>query len=86
MKPEPYKKLLRWIDFSDRTAFYLIATVTRLDSQEIKVPQGIGWRKLAEVAPVLTYENQTIIFNKVFSHTREELIKIRRDGTLAKEG
>ena len=86
MKPEPYKKLLRAIDLSDRTAFYLIAIVTRLDAQEIKVPGNIGWRKLAEVAPILTYENQMIIFNKVFSHTREELIKMRQDGTLAKEG
>lgn len=85
-KPCQFKKVLAEIDMSDRTAAYLVAIVTRLNSQMIKVPEGIGWRKLAEVAPVLTYDNQTIIFSKILSCTREELIEMRRAGTLTKEG
>lgn len=81
-----YKEILTEVAISDRTAAYLVAIVTRLDAQEIKVPQGIGWRKLAEVAPILTYDNQTIVFKKVPAYTREELIEMRRNGTLALDG
>ena len=78
MKPEKYKQLLTEITTSERTAFYLAAIVTRLDSQQIKVPQDIGWRKMAEMAPAITYDNQVIIFEKIRQHTREELIEMRR--------
>lgn len=84
-KQDKYREILTEIAISDRTASYLVAIVTRLDSQGIQVPQDIGWRKMAEVAPVLTYENRIIIFNKVRSHTREELIKMRQEGSLTKE-
>lgn len=83
MTREKYKEVLIQIDLSDRTAAYLVATATRLDAQIIKVPAGVGWRKMAEVAPVITYENQAIIFGKVLSHTREELIEMKKSGTLS---
>ena len=82
MTREKFKEVLTQVALSDRTAAYLVAIVTRLDSQGIKVPQGAGWRKMAEVAPVLTYENQAVIFKKVLSCTREELIEMRQAGTL----
>lgn len=84
-KPQKMKSILAEVEISDRTAAYLIAIVTRLNAQMIRVPEGIGWRKLAEVAPVLTYDNRTIIFKKVKEHTREELIEMRQSGTLTRE-
>lgn len=86
MKRDKYKELLGNIDLSDRTAFYLVAIVTRLDSQMIKVPDGVGWRKLAEVAPLINYDNHKMIFGKILSHTREELIEMRRMKTLTTGG
>ena len=85
MTREKFKEVLTQVALSDRTAAYLVAIVTRLDSQGIKVPQGAGWRKMAEVAPVLTYENQAVIFKKVLSCTREELIEMRKNGDLTKK-
>ena len=85
MTREKFKEVLTQVALSDRTAAYLVAIVTRLDSQGIKVPQGAGWRKMAEVAPVLTYENQAVIFKKVLSCTREELIEMRKKGDLTKK-
>lgn len=82
MKRDKYKELLGNIDLSDRTAFYLVAIVTRLHAQMIRVPEGVGWRKLAEVAPVINYDNHKIVFNKILSHTREELIEMRRKGEI----
>ena len=84
--PAKHKEILTEIEISDRTAAYLVAIVTRLDAQIIKVPQGIGWRKMAEVAPVITYDNQAIIFSKVLSHTREDLIEMRKNRTLTNPG
>lgn len=82
--PRQFKEVLADIGISDRTAAYLVAIVTRLNAQMIHVPQGISWRKMAEVAPALTYENRIIIFKKILSHTREELIEMRQKGTLTK--
>lgn len=86
MSRDKYKELLGNIDLSSRTAFYLVAIVTRLDAQMIKIPEGIGWRKLAEVAPMINYDNHKTIFGKILSHTREELIDMKWSGTLTKEG
>lgn len=85
MKRDKYKELLGNIDISDRTAFYLVAIVTRLHTQMIKVPEGLSWRKLAEVAPLINYDNHKIIFSKILSHTREELIEMKKLGTLIKK-
>jgi|CXWL01.1.fsa_nt_gi hypothetical protein len=84
MKRDKHKELLDNIDLSDRTAFYLIAIITRLDSQMITVPKGVGWRKLAEVSPMINYDNHKAIFEKILSHTREELIEMKRLGTLTR--
>ena len=82
LKHEKYKEILTEVAISDRTAAYLVAIVVRLDSQQIKIPQGISWRKMAEMAPAITYDNQVIIFEKIRQHTREELIELRRKGII----
>ena len=82
MRGGKYGEMLKELEMSDRTAFYLVAIVTRLDNRMIKVPEDIGWRKLAEVAPLITYDNHKVIFRKIRKHTREELIKMKKAGIL----
>lgn len=86
MERRYYTDLIAYIDISPRTASYLMAIVIKLDNLMINVPMGMGWRKLGEVASLITYENHKVIFAKIVKYTREELIEMRRNKTLTKKG
>ena len=40
-------------DISERTAFYLMAIVRRTDGRGIDLQEGLPWRKVAVIAPLL---------------------------------
>ena len=76
-------------EISERTAFYLMSIVRRTDGRGIDLPEGLPWRKVAVIAPLMgklaTDQECVALLRQVPLMTHEELTALAK-GKAAGEG
>ena len=73
---EDFEKHCETIGIAPRTGYYIVATYRVFFRLRIKPPDGISWRKLGELVPVLRWENREKLFRLCREYPREEIVEI----------
>lgn len=82
LRPKIFTNVRKACEISERTAFYLMSIVRRTDGRGVNLEEGLPWRKVAVIAPLLatcvTTQECIYLLRQVTMLTHEELTALAK--------